>query len=332
MKSVVWLLHMEKRTGVTPKDFFLWVAAIAALYASTVSLLALWFAYIDRLVGTVNPYMDPFSTGMRIAVASLIIIFPLYLFFTRILHNDIRRHAEKRELWIRRWLLMLTLFGAGVTMVVDLIVLLNMFLGGEELTTAFLLKVASVLVVVGGVFWYYLNEVRGMWEKEQGRSQMVAGVAMLVVVASVVAAFFIIGTPRELRLMRYDQEKVYALQNIQSQVTTYWQQKQTLPKTTDDLKDPLSGFIVPVDPQSAEDAKFAYEYRPTGPKTFEVCATFNQESSSVAVAEDMKPRVAYPIGYYGPETEYWVHKAGRECFARTIDPERYPPFAKPVMR
>ena len=144
---------MEKRNGVTPKDFFLWVAAIAALYASAVSLLALWFAYIDRLIGTVNPYMDPFSTGMRIAVAALIIIFPLYLFFTRILHTDIRRNAEKRELWIRRWLLMLTLFGAGLTMVIDLIILLNTFLGGEELTMAFLLKVASVLVVVGGVFW-----------------------------------------------------------------------------------------------------------------------------------------------------------------------------------
>jgi len=317
---------MEKRNGVTPKDFFLWVAAIAALYASTVSLLALWFAYIDRLVGTVNPYMDPFSTGMRIAVASLIIIFPLYLFFTRILHNDIRRNADKRELWIRRWLLMLTLFGAGLTMVIDLIVLLNTFLGGEELTTAFLLKVVSVLVVVGGVFWYYLSEVRGVWEKEQGRSQIVAGIAVLVVVASVVAAFFIIGTPRELRLMRYDQEKVYALQNIQSQVTTYWQQKQSLPATLEDLKDPLSGFMVPEDPQAAEDAMYVYEYRATGPQSFEICATFNQES--LAMAGDAKSRAAYPVGYYGPETEYWVHKAGRECFPRTIDPERYPPFEK----
>lgn len=322
---------MEKRTGVTPKDFFLWLAAIAALYVSTISLLALWFAYIDRLVGTANVYLDPFSTAMRIAVASLIIIFPLYLFFTRILHNDIRRHAEKRELWIRRWLLMLTLFGAGVTMVIDLIILLNTFLGGEEITTAFLLKVISVLVVVGGVFWYYLNEVQGKWERQEGSSKAIAGFAVLVVLASVVSAFFIIGTPRELRLMRYDQEKVYALQNIQSQVTTYWQQKQILPKTLEDLKDPLSGFVVPVDPQNAEDAKFAYEYNPKDSRSFEVCATFNLPSTG-SEKDQAIARPVYPAGYYGAETEYWTHAAGRVCFARSIDPERYPPFAKPVLK
>lgn len=322
---------MEK-PKVTPKDFFLWIAAIAALYVSTISLLALWFAYIDRLVGTTNAYIDPFSTAMRIAVASLIIIFPLYLFFTRILHKEIRLDASKKELWIRRWLLVLTLFGAGVTMVIDLIVLLNTFLGGEELTVAFLLKVISVLVVVGVVFWYYLGEVRGTWEKEEGTSKSIAGFAVLVALASVVAAFFIIGTPRELRLMRYDQEKVYALQNIQSQVITYWQQKQTLPKTLEDLKDPLSGFTVPVDPQSAEDAKFAYEYRPTGNKNFEVCATFNQQSIGSEKDQATLARPAYPVGYYGPDNEYWTHTAGRVCFSRSIDPERYPPFQKPVLK
>jgi len=326
---------MEKNNGVTPKDFFLWVAAIAALYVSTISLLALWFAYIDRLIGTVSPYIDPFSTGMRIAVASLIIIFPLYLFFTRVLHQEMRINQAKKDLWIRKWLLMLTLFGAGVTMVIDLIVLLNTFLGGEELTLAFLLKILSVLVVVGGVFWYYLHEIKGTWEKNEGQSKTIAIVVSLIVIVSVVSAFFIIGTPRELRLMRYDQDKVYALQNIQSQVTQYWQQKNTLPSSLDDLKDPLSGFVVPVDPQANEDATFRYEYRMTAVRTFEICAFFNQESDGTSATKEgmSAPRAVSVYGdYYGPENEYWTHKAGRECFARTIDPERYPLFEKPLPR
>lgn len=326
---------MEKHNTVTPKDFFLWVAAIAALYVSTVSLLALWFSYIDRLIGTVAPYMDPFSTGMRIAVASLIIIFPLYLFFTYILHQDIRVHAEKKDLWIRRWLLILTLFGAGVAMVVDLIILLNTFLGGEELTFAFLLKVVSVLIVMGGVFLYYLHEVKGTWEREAGTSKMIAGFVTLVVVASVIAAFFIIGTPRELRLLRYDQQKISELQNIQWQVINFWQQKERLPQTLDELKDPLGGFVVPVDPQAAEDAMYQYEYHQTGPMNFELCAAFNHKSNTNNEEASMAkvPRPVYTGEYYGPENEYWEHKEGRTCFTRTIDPERYPPYQKaPVVR
>ena len=132
---------MADKIAVTPKDFFLWVGATIALYVSTVSLLALWFAYIDRLLGAVPRYADPFSTGIRIAVASLVVIFPLFILLTRMVHTDIRKHAAKSELWIRKWLLMLTIFGAGITMVIDLIVLLNTFLGGEELTPAFLTKV-----------------------------------------------------------------------------------------------------------------------------------------------------------------------------------------------
>ncbi|MBI2048593.1 MAG: hypothetical protein HYT30_01565 [Parcubacteria group bacterium] len=321
---------MENTNKVTPKDFFLWVAAIAALYVSTVSLLVLWFSYIDRLIGTVDQYMDPFSTGMRIAVASLVIIFPLYIFFTRILHQEIRANAAKKELWIRRWLLMLTLFGAGVVMVIDLIVLLNTFLGGEELTMAFLLKVLSVLVVVGGAFWYYLHEAKGTWDKPEQAwtSQMIGMIVSLIVLTSVVSAFYIIGTPRDLRLLRYDQEKVYALQNIQSQVTTYWQQKQRLPASVDDLKDPLSGFVIPVDPQTAEGEMYKYEYRMTGDMAFEICAVFNH--ASVGSTSDIaRPKPVY-TDYYNPENEYWEHAAGRVCFPRTIDPERYPPYVKPV--
>ena len=321
--------HMTNNSKVTPRDFFLWAGSIIALYVSTVSLLALWFAYIDRLVGEVPAYADPFSTGMRVAVASLIIIFPLYLYLTRILHQDVRHHQEKKDLWVRRWLLVLTLFGAVVTIVIDLIVLLNTFLGGEELTASFLLKVLSVLVVVGGDFYYYMHEVRGPWDKKEGGSKAIAFGVAAVVLASVVAAFFIIGTPRELRLMRYDQEKVSALQTIQWQVTNHWQQKERLPQTLAELNDPIGGFVVPTDPQATEDAQFVYDYNMKGPRVFELCAFFNQKSLATE-----KGTVARPVttDYYSPETEYWEHDAGRVCFERTIDPERYPPYTKPIPR
>ncbi|MEK7628376.1 MAG: DUF5671 domain-containing protein [Patescibacteria group bacterium] len=317
---------MADKIAVTPKDFFLWVGATIALYVSTVSLLALWFAYIDRLLGAVPRYADPFSTGIRIAVASLVVIFPLFILLTRMVHTDIRKHAAKSELWIRKWLLMLTIFGAGITMVIDLIVLLNTFLGGEELTPAFLTKVFAVLLVIGGAFLYYLYEVRGEWEKNEMVSKIIAGIVSVIVLTSVVSAFFVIGTPRELRLLRYDQEKVNALENMQWQIINHWQQKARLPENLDALQDPISGFSVPVDPQTTE-GMAGYAYRILAPLSFELCATFNHASlgTTGGISE---PYAVRPQKYSGAEKAFWEHSAGEVCFARAIDPEAYPPLQK----
>jgi len=319
---------MEKTAKTTPRDFFLWLASVAALYVSVVSLVALWFEYIDRLFGN-DPfaYIDPLGTGVRIAVASLIIIFPLYIWFTRMLHQDMRENPEKKNLWVRRWLLVLTLFVGGIVLVVDLIVLINTFLGGEVLTAAFLLKVLTVLVVVGGAFVYYVHEIKGTWEKKEGQSKMIAGVVSLVVLASVVSAFFIVGSPQTLRALRYDQQKVSDLQNIQWQVTEYWRQKEALPANLEELKDPLVGAVVPTDPQFNEGDAYVYEYRVISQSnnTFELCAVFNRGSIENEIG------VARPL-YSGQAEEYWTHGIGRTCFERTVDPEKFPPLKEIPVR
>jgi len=310
-------LPVRERTQTGPKEFFLWLAATAALYVSVTSLVALLFEYIDRLFGD-DPfaYIDPLGAGIRIAVASLIIIFPLYVWFMRMLHNDMRANPEKRDLWVRRWLLVLTLFIAGIVLVIDLIVLINTFLGGEVLTAAFLLKVLTVLVVVGGAFWYYINEIRGAWEKKEQTSKMIAGGASLVVFVAVAAAFFIVGSPGELRALRYDQQKVNDLSTVQSQVTRYWQQKEALPASLTDLEDPLIGFRVPEDPQAGEGSQYAYTYRQTDNLTFELCAVFNAPSPESA----REIAIRDPFG----GGNFFEHGAGEECFERTIDPDQFP--------
>lgn len=319
-----YAFSMEHTPHTGPKDFFLWVAATVSLYVSVISLLALWFELIDRtLVPAVAAgYVDPYSTGIRIAVASLIVIFPLYVYFMRQLHTDIRKHHEKKELWVRRWLLVASLFVAGLTLVIDLIVLINAFLGGEELTTAFLLKVAAVFVVVGGSFLYYVHEVKGTWEHAEGLSKAIAAMVALVVLGSVGMAFSYIGSPKTQRLMRYDAQKVSDLQSIQWQITDFYQQKERLPLSLEELKDPLRGSVVPEDPQATDG--WAYQYRPVTPLSFMLCATFNFEQKK-------DPHIAtQPLDgmYVDPAMEYWQHQAGETCFVREVDPEKFPPYAK----
>jgi len=312
-------MHTPK---VTPKDFFLWAGAMVALYGSVISLITLLFSYINYAYPDPLAYYnsDPFSGGMRFAMASLIVLVPLTLVLMRIIRKDIAVNHEKSDLWVRRWALFLTVFIAGAAVTGDLITLINYFLGGE-LSTRFILKVLVLLLVSGGVFLHFLADLRGYWLKQPDRARMVGWGAGLVVVASIVAGFFIMGTPGEVRLYRYDSQKVSDLQNIQWQVVNYWQQKQELPANLDQLVDPISGVVIPKDPQSGN----SYSYKVTGNKNFKLCANFNKDTPDAA----KQASIAAPV-YYGTEGDNWQHGTGEVCFDRVIDPDKYPPYSKPV--
>ena len=130
----------------TPKDFFLWAGAMVALYVSVFSLITLLFEYTNyAFPDALDYYVDPYSGSIRFAMASLIVLFPIFLLLMRLIRNDIVRSPEKRDLWIRRWALYLTVFVAGAAIAIDLITLINYFLGGD-LTTRFALKVVIVLL------------------------------------------------------------------------------------------------------------------------------------------------------------------------------------------
>ena len=305
---------------VTPKDFFLWAGAMVALYGGIISFITLLFQYINYAYpDPLAYYVEPYSSGIRFSMAALIVLAPVALILMRLIRRDMAKMAEKKDIWVRRWALMLTLFIAGASIVIDLITLLNAFLGGD-LTMPFVLKVVTVLLVAAAVFMHFIADVKGYWNQYPGRARSVSLGVAVAVVAAIVSGFFIMGTPGEVRLYRYDTEKASDLQNIQYQVVNYWQQKEALPDTIDQLEDPLSGWTSPRDPQTGD----MYEYEKTGDLSFRLCATFNAESQGLSQSEAM------PVRAYGTLEGNFQHGAGRECFDRTIDPDRYPVFEKTI--
>lgn len=303
------------QSKVTPKDFFLWFGAMAALYTVAFSLGSLLFSYIDfSFPDALEYYVDPYSGGMRFAMASLIVVLPTLILLMRAIRRDITRDPSRRDVWVRRWALYLTLFLAGVAVLADLIALINSFLGGD-LTTRFILKVLTVFAIASFVFARMYAELRGYWDSNPGREKLMQGGAAFAVAVAILSGFFILGSPSQVRLYRFDDQKVMDLQNVQWQIVNFWQQKERLPDPLIEIADPISGFTLPVDPQPP----LAYTYRKNGDRSFELCATFNRESQRNAAV-----RPAYP----GNENENWQHGAGEHCFERTIDPERYPPYPK----
>ena len=301
---------------VTPKDFFLWAGAMIALYSSVFAFIALLFQYINYAYPDplTSYYIDPFSSGIRFAMASLIVMVPVSILLMRVIRKDIEAVPGKAELWIRRWALVLTIFIAGFAVVGDLIMLINYFLGGD-LTTRFVLKVFVLLLVAAAVFMHFLADLRGYWVRFPSRAQMVGWAAGALVILSIIAGFFIMGSPSQVRLYRFDSEKVNNLENIQWQIISYWQQKQSLPASLAELEDPISGWIIPQDPQGG-----AYRYEKKGNLQFELCADFNAETRKGMDGQSV------PARPYGSMDSNWQHGEGETCFDRTIDPERYPPY------
>lgn len=137
-----------------------------------------------------------------------------------------------------------------------------------------------------------------------------------IVAATVIAGFFIVGSPKEERLRRFDQQRVEHLQFLQSEIVNYWMNKELLPKNLEALKDDIRGIAIPTDPETGSE----YQYAIKGPLNFSLCATFAKPSleSGVNIGQ---PKPVAPYGYGIQEN--WQHDAGYTCFERIIDPEIY---------
>lgn len=311
----------------TPKDFFLHLGATIALYAAAVALINLAFsiinyAYPDTLAGSF------YADSIAWPISMLVILVPLLYLLEWLINRDIARMPEKKDLWIRKWRINLTLFLAIVLVGGDLITLINTYLNGE-ITVRFVYKVLAIILVAGTVGKYYFFSLyeNFKWASLVRRINM--WFALVLVVAAIVGGFIIVGSPTKQRSIRFDSQRVGDLSNIQYQVINAWQRKGKLPETLAELKDPTVGSYIPVDPETSK----AYGYSVKGEMKFELCADFALSTQDIAGrgayggrggVSPMETISSYP--YLGGGDDAWDHKSGTVCFERTIDPTRYQPY------
>lgn len=311
-------------TKITPKDFFLWVGSMVALYGSVIAFISLIFDYINYAypdAAAVYSFSgNPYASGISHSMAALIVLFPMFLVLRYVIRLTIKHDNTRADVWVRRWALYLTLFIAGATLVTDLIVLLMYFFDGD-VTVRFIMKITLVILVAGGGFLHFLADLWRYWEKKVTSARVIGAATSILVLFTVFSAFMIIGTPWQARLYRLDDQKTYDLEQIQARIVTFWQKKGELPKALVDLNDSIGDNPVPTDPQTGE----PYTYTVTGKNTFILCARFN------ALAQQYSPSVMNSQTTFlnnGSQYSSWFHGAGDVCFDRTIDPDIYPPRLK----
>lgn len=332
---------MEPSRKLSPKLFFLSLGLLVSLIANVISFLNLVFATLDkRFPDVLNAtYEYGYNTysfeSMRTALAALIIFFPVFLIISYFWNKATNKELGHYDEILKKWVIYLIVFLASVTVVVDLVTLVRYFISGE-ITSRFILKVISVLIVAKIAGLNYLSELNVKIPLIPKKKNLLFGICSVVLFLFVIIyGFFVMGSPKEQRNLRLDQKRTEDLQSIQYQVINYWQQKESLPTSLSDLKNPVSNYLIPVDPEFQKG--LSYEYKNLGKQKFELCATFtlpapkgwikNGSEGYYAVAPTKgvsEPSMPYPPGI----NDSWDHKEGRTCFERTIDPELYPPFPK----
>jgi hypothetical protein len=146
--------------GEAARDAFLYMLAFSTLATWTIALGSLMFTFIDRW------FPDPlaparFESRYQISsqMACVIVAFPIFLLVMRFILREVETRPEKLESGVRKWLTYIALLIAAGSVIGDLITFLTYFLQGE-LTARFVLKVLTVIVIAGSVFWYYLGSLR----------------------------------------------------------------------------------------------------------------------------------------------------------------------------
>lgn len=307
-------------TKTTAKDFFLYLGIIIGLYVSAISFLILVFQMINKLFPLVGEYYYPgqYDSPIRSTVAILIIFFPTFIYLSYITNKDLIANPDKKELWIRRWMIFFTLFLTGITIAVDLAVLIYRFLGAEDLTVRFFLKIFFVLAVAVTIFRSSLYDLKRSAFEFSTIMKIRAGAVSIVILIALIYGVVLIGSPMAQRARTLDTQRTNDLMSIQNQIVySQWQNKGTVPNNLTELNDPISGFILPIDPETKQN----YEYKKLTKNSFELCATFKTENIASSTLNGKTQARLYPYEMAG---ENWLHPMGRTCFTRTIDESLYP--------
>ncbi|MBV9677404.1 MAG: hypothetical protein JO185_13790, partial [Acidobacteriaceae bacterium] len=213
-------------SGESSRDAFLYLLSFSTLATWSSALGSLLFQLINHWFP--DPVTRSYIYNLRNAVtwqmASIAVAFPIFLLVVRTILREAQDRPERLQSGVRKWLTYIALLLTAGAMICDLIWFFDYFLTGE-LTSRFVLKVLTVLLICGAIFIYYLGSLR--WDRNtdvaqaKNRSLRFGIGAAAVVAASFCVGLTVAGMPSAQRHIEADRRRVQNLRAIASAVYSW---------------------------------------------------------------------------------------------------------------
>jgi len=145
---------------LSAREVFVYLVMFGALFRTLWDVGSLAFLYIDSVVP--DPAFSrtwSVSDEIRWRIASLVVVFPLFLYTFRLIERVIAADPLQAQSRPRKWLTYFTLLLAIFTLVCDAAYVIHDALGGE-FGLRIALKTLVVAILAGGNFFYFLSQMR----------------------------------------------------------------------------------------------------------------------------------------------------------------------------
>ncbi len=304
------------------KYAFYYLLSLVSLIFISISVGLIAFGIIDITIpDTLKYYYNSSFTNnsFRFAISALLIATPIFYYLSFLINKGLRNKELDKESGIRRWLTYFIIFVSSVTILGVFISLINNFLSGE-LTSRFLFKALSVLIISGSVFSFYFYDIKRDNPEEKNKVIKIFFYSSLaIILTAFISVWFFVDSPKEARMRRLDQNLLTNINILENTLNSFYADKGFLPDDISEIKNSnyyyeLNSFV---DPETGT----PIEYNKLSDRDFELCATFRLDSEGI----DRGGRnVVNPI--YGPSDKN-SYKAGYSCLKGNLWMEKE---AKPV--
>ena len=267
------------------REAFLYIVYFALLgvvagYVGVLAFALVEFLFADDLSRQAT---DAGVSGLRRAIASLVVGYPIFIFLGARLAAAQRRDSKRRESRIRAWLTYITLIFASIILIGDLIAVVYQFLSGE-LGARFISKALVVGVISGAILWNFSRDVERTDARPDIAGRVLAIVTSAIAAGLVLWAATVVRSPGAARESLADERRVEDIGAIVRLVdchrTYFGAPPASLGALEPRLRErveagpvaPGCAAVLPNDPESGT----PYQYARLDGHRYRLCVTFEQ--------------------------------------------------------
>ncbi len=312
---------MEKQQNA--KFAFFYLLSLVALVFTSISTGMIIFQIINKTIADdLSLAPGGFSQdALRFAISAIIIAAPIYFVMMRLINKSLLTGKLEKESGVRKWLTYFILLVSAVVMIGWFIATVGSFLNGE-LTTKFILKSLTSILISALIFSYYLYDIR---REDTSKNNTAIKIyfygSMAIVAIALIAAFFFIDSPLKVRDQKFDQAIVNKLSQIDNAINAYYGENKKLPADLNAMINGGSTYYITANDVTDPNTGKIFDYKIDAKDSYELCSTFKTENKSQANDKS-----------YYVDTR-WLHDAGYQCLKQRVallDNTKPAPVSVPV--